>query len=315
MTSIASTLAQAWTTALHAASFIRKDPYPDRGTYGLDEGGRFGLVTEPNSNHCLEWNQGTGWNASPLTTGIVRVLLDLYLPMCNVHAAKPMTVGHLGQSLDGYIATKEGDSMYVSGPENIRHLHRMRALSDAIVVGAETVATDNPRLTTRLVSGNSPTRVVIDPQGRLPRSHAVFSDQSSPTLWVRDQNEHPGQPSVEGVEVIDLPTREGTLDLEALLEALHQRGLYSVFVEGGGKTVSHFLQAGLLDRLQIAVAPMVIGTGRRGITLEGDTALKDCLRPTNRVYRMGNDMLFDMDMGRVNNDRPCDEINGLDRIL
>ena len=306
-----SPLTQAWATILKAALLIRNSPNLDRGSYGLDSRGQFDVVPRTESNHYLDWIPGTGWCASELTTGIVRDLFDLYLPLCNIHANNPMTIGHLGQSLDGFIATRGGDSMYVSGPENIVHLHRMRALCDAIIVGAETVANDNPRLTTRLVRGESPTRVVIDPRGRLSPSSTVFSDPSAPTLWIRQEHGRDTERSLPGVDVITIPTRGSTLDLEALLLELHQRGLNSVFVEGGGATVSHFVRSGLLNRLQIAVAPVVIGSGRRGVALQGDTPLKDCLRPKTRLYRMGEDMLFDLDLDCTNTKRTFDDSNSL----
>src|SRR6266404_4253948 len=76
-----------------------------------------------------------------------RSLVDLYLPICAATAARPITVGHLGQSLDGFIATHAGESRFVTGQENVLHSHRLRALCDAVVVGAGTVAADDPRLT------------------------------------------------------------------------------------------------------------------------------------------------------------------------
>src|SRR5213078_3711770 len=109
---------------------------------------------------------------------------DLYLPICRASAAQPMTIGHLGQSVDGFIATHAGESRWVTGPENILHLHRLRALCDVVVVGAGTVAADDPQLTTRLVSGPNPLRVVLDPGRRLNASHRVFSDESAETLYI-----------------------------------------------------------------------------------------------------------------------------------
>jgi len=113
---------------------------------------------------ALAWRPESGWEVLLPPGDPAHALIDLYLPICSATVARPITVGHLGQSIDGFIATHAGESQFVTGEENIRHLHRMRALCDAVIVGAGTVAHDDPRLTTRLVSGASPLRVVIDPR-------------------------------------------------------------------------------------------------------------------------------------------------------
>jgi riboflavin-specific deaminase-like protein len=188
----------------------------------------------------------------------------------------------------------------------------MRALCDAIVVGAETVARDDPRLTTRLVEGNNPVRVVLDPRRRLPPDHRVFTDGEARTLVVHASA---GGDAVTrgwgGAEAVSVPARgkgDG-LALAAVLAELHGRALRRVFVEGGGVTVSAFLEAGLLDRLQVAIAPVIIGDGRRGIRLPPRESMGDCLRPSVRVFRMGSDILFDCEPTR-GEERPPDEIAG-----
>ena len=168
-------------------------------------------------------------------------------------------------------------------------------------------------LTTRLVSGDNPIRVVMDPHARLSCSHAVFTDATTRTLLVRDEKADAARQCSIGAEVIRLPLRDKKFDLTALLSTLRQRGLYSVFVEGGGTTVSRFLECGLLERLQIAVAPLVIGSGRPGVRLEGDIALKNCLRPMSRLYRMGRDMLFDLELAHSSGERTSDE--DFERVL
>src|SRR5512138_1083864 len=227
-------------------------------------------------------------------------ILDLYLPVCSATTDRPITVGHLGQSLDGFIATHAGESRYVTGQENIVHLHRLRALCDAVVVGARTVAADDPRLTTRLVEGPNPLRVIIDPARRLDPTYRVFTDQEADTLYVcarslvKPEERRFGCAAIVGVD--DHPDGPGSANVAALVGMLRARGCSRIFIEGGGVTVSMFLEANLLDRLHMTVAPLIIGDGRPAIRLPARALLDDCHRPSYRVFRMGGDVLFDCDL-------------------
>jgi riboflavin biosynthesis pyrimidine reductase len=93
-----------------------------------------------------------------------------------------------------------------------------------------------------------------------------------------------------------VPLFGGRLRLDVLLHELGERGLKSVLVEGGGATVSTFLEAGLLDRLHLAIAPLITGDGRPGLTLAARDRIAECLRPAHRVFAMGGDVLFDCDL-------------------
>ena len=245
----------------------------------------------------LAWWPGRGWECRLPADDARRELLNLYLPICSATLAHPLTIGHLGQSLDGFIATPSGDSQFVTGDDNLVHVHRMRALCDAVVVGAGTIAADDPQLTTRHVPGPNPLRVVIDPGRRLEPVFKVFTDQQAPTLYVcgrarlSPDESHVGAASVAAID-------EGGPGREAaqVMGLLRARGCARVLVEGGGVTVSAFLEADLLDRLQIAIAPVLIGEGRPAIRLAPQALLRDCRRPAYRVYRMGGDVLFDCDL-------------------
>jgi riboflavin-specific deaminase-like protein len=240
---------------------------------------------------------GAGWQSTLPASAPQAALVDLYLPICAGTATRPLTVGHLGQSLDGFIATPSGDSQFVTGEENLRHMHRMRALSDAVIVGAGTVAADDPQLTTRQVSGPSPLRVVIDPMRRLAPTYRVFHDEAAPTLYVCGRGRlGRGEHFVGAADVLGVHEGPGGLDLAELVDHLRGRGCARLFVEGGGVTVSAFLAAGLLDRLHVAVAPFLIGAGRPAIRLPAPDLLRECARPRHRVFRMGTDVLFDCDM-------------------
>ena len=257
------------------------------------------VVEAGHPDAVIAWRPHAGFELLLPADDPRRAMIDLYLPICSATHANPITVGHLGQSLDGFIATHSGESQYVTGEENILHLHRMRALCDAVVVGAGTVAADDPQLTTRHVSGPSPLRVVLDPTRRLAEHYKVFTDDSAVTLYVcakslaRDGRDA-RRPRRRSSALDEGP--DG-VDVGAVLRELRARGCHRIFVEGGGVTVSMFLEANLLDRLQIAIAPLLIGDGRPAIRLPPRTALSDCHRPRYRVFRMGADVLFDCEIG------------------
>lgn len=252
---------------------------------------RVHLVGSP--DRWLEVGRSGAWQASHAVTDGARGVLDLYLPL---QTADVFVVGQLGQSLDGRIATEGGASRFVTGPEDVKRLHRLRALVDAVIVGANTVELDDPQLTVRAVEGDDPVRVILDPSGRLGRDRRVFVDGRSRTIVVRRASGGGGEATVARDEILVSPTATGDLDVRAILDALGAQGLGRVLVEGGGVTVSRFLQAGALDRLHITVAPLVIGSGRSSLTLDPITALDQALRPPCRHFRLGKDVLFDLDL-------------------
>jgi riboflavin-specific deaminase-like protein len=258
------------------------------------------------SDVVLAWCPDRGWRSAIDSADPLVQLLDLYLPLCSATCRRPVAIGHLGQSLDGFIATESGDSQFVTGHANVVHMHWLRGLCDAIVVGAGTVAADDPQLTTRLVPGPHPLRVIFDPSRRLTAEFRVFSDSAAPTLYVcLDEHVCEGETHVGAAQVVGLPESVPGGAPAALLQLLRARGCARVFVEGGGVTVSAFLEAGLLDRLHLAVAPVIIGNGRPAIRLRPPTQLRDCLRPSYRVFRMGGDVLFDCDLRATAESEPA----------
>ncbi len=289
---------RSWAAVLAIAQGRYPETRDAMARYGLDSEGSLVAVAADSPDAVLQWQPLRGWTACERAGPVAAAMLDLYLPVCAATEQSPVVVGHLGQSLDGFIALKSGDSDYVTGPANILHLHRMRALCDAVVVGAETVSADDPELTARHAGGRNPTRIVIDPTRRLAPSHGVFTDNAASTVVVCDEA-YADRDGAAAANVVGVPSDESGLDLGALLDALRARSLYSVFVEGGGKTVSAFLERGLLDRLQIAIAPIVIGRGRPGLTLAPRERIDDCLRLAPQYYAMGGDVLCDCDLRSV----------------
>jgi len=219
-------------------------------------------------------------------------LLALYAPLLAGDGAETLVIGHVGQSLDGQIATRTGASRYITGGENLTHIHRLRAMVDAVVVGASTVEFDDPQLTTRLVSGKSPVRVVIDPNLRLPFDRRVFNDGAVTTLVVC-ADDAPGIRSPHPAELVPIARNGHYLPPLAIADALRRRGLKRVLVEGGGVTVSRFIEARALDRLHVTIGPLFMGSGRPGIVLPGIDRVDQALRPVTRRFELGEDVLFD----------------------
>jgi len=295
---------EAWAIVLAAANEAERAAQLDdvaafaAPDTAANEDGLLRRVAVGDRDAAVEWRPGAGWKLVLPVDDSRHALIDLYLPICSATFERPMTVGHLGQSLDGFIATHAGESQYVTGEENIRHLHRMRAWCDAVVVGAGTVAADDPQLTTRHVSGPSPVRVVLDPTRRLADHYRVFNDDSADTLYVCGRSyAGEAETSFGRATMVAVDDSAAGLDVTEVLRLLRARGCHRIFVEGGGVTVSMFLEANLLDRLQIAIAPLLIGDGRPAIRLPPPTALSDCHRPRYRVFRMGADVLFDCELG------------------
>ena len=219
---------------------------------------------------------------------------ELFGPLRAVKPGDVMAVGQLGQSLDGRVATPTGHSHYINGPAGLAHLHRLRALVDAVVIGIGTAVADDPQLTVRRVSGPQPVRVVIDPRGRLPENARLLGSDGVRRILLTESGVRPKLP--EGVEIIGLPQSGGQIEPAAILTALAERGLRRILIEGGADTVSRFLAAGCLDRLHVVVAPIVLGSGRVGLNLPPIERADQALRAPMHVHRLDDEVLFDCDL-------------------
>ncbi len=276
---------------------IRAAPRP------LDASGAWRLVLAardggPGRHGPLALADDGGWQCGGAVSPEAQAIFDLYMPLlaADTRRARPWVVALLGQSLDGRIATLSGHSHFVNCDAALAHLHRMRALCDAVLVGAGTVALDDPKLNVRRCEGRSPLRVILDPDARAPASRNVFRDKRAPTLVLRAEGA--ADAPAGDAEIAYVPRGDdGGIDIAKALELLAVRGLRRVLVEGGGRTVSRFLEAKCVDRLQLAIAPMVIGSGRPSIALPPIETLADALRPPTRRVALGADMLFECRLG------------------
>jgi diaminohydroxyphosphoribosylaminopyrimidine deaminase / 5-amino-6-(5-phosphoribosylamino)uracil reductase len=205
-----------------------------------------------------------------------------------------VVVGQIGQSIDGRIATVTGHSKYINGPAGLQHLHQLRALVDAVLVGIGTAVADDPQLTVRRVAGPSPARIVLDPKGRLSPHARVLTDDGIRRLVIVARGVRPRLPA--GVEIVEVPAPGGEVAPAAILAALAQRGFGRILIEGGAHTVSRFIAAGCLDRLHVVVAPIILGAGPSGVTLTPIDRADQALKAPMRTHFLGEEVLCDCDL-------------------
>jgi riboflavin-specific deaminase-like protein len=268
-------------------------PLTARTGFRVSPDGRVGRVPEVEAWVWVDPSAEPGFGSIEVLSPAVERLFKLFLPLCFEFAGKRLAIGHLGQSLDGQIATSSGASRYVTGPENLQHVHRLRALCDAVVVGKNTLERDDPQLTTRLVPGRNPVRVVIDPHLRALAERRLFLDGAAPTWVVCSHTASLRAPLPSGVELVRLHAEAERLAPRAILDALAERGQSWVLVEGGGVTVSRFIEARALDRLHLAIAPVILGRGRAGLELPAVDEIAHALRLRATRFELGDDVLFD----------------------
>jgi riboflavin-specific deaminase-like protein len=211
-------------------------------------------------------------------------------PLSEAEPGRPLVIAQLGQSLDGRIATPTGASKYINGPIALDFLHHLRARVDAVVVGVGTVIADDPQLTVRRVPGRSPARVVIDPNGRMPKTAKCLTPDGAPVYVIQS----PGNCDSCPGEAIPVPSGPAGIDPFDIITALRAKEMHRILIEGGAATISRFVAARALDRLYLLVAPVLIGSGKAGLELPPIAELSEALRPSTRSHVLdGGDVLFD----------------------
>lgn len=190
--------------------------------------------------------------------------------LLRVRAGRPLFHLKLASSLDGRIATASGESKWITGEGARADGHRLRAVHDAILVGAGTVAADDPELTCRLpgLGAYSPVRIVLDSKAGLAESSKLATTARQVPVWLLCTNAAPADKRRglhgAGVEIIEVAaTGNGRVDVAAAAQALGQRGLTRVLVEGGGQVAAAFLKARLVDRITSYRAGLVLGADGR----------------------------------------------------
>jgi len=210
-----------------------------------------------------------------------------------VTSGLPLVTCKAAVSLDGKVAAAGGDGRWISGVESRRRGHAMRAVADAVMVGAGTVRRDDPELTVRLVEGRDPARVVVSSAGDLPRDCRLLATAAAvrTIVLVRDVDAAVGRAlEAKGAEVVTM----GAGGLRTGLRALADRGLLDILCEGGPGLTASLLAQGLVDRLAVFVAPLLVGRGAPDLlAAPAVTSLADALRVTDVTWEtVGDDLLL-----------------------
>lgn len=220
-----------------------------------------------------------------------------------VRYKRPFVVLKLAATLDGRLATRTGDARWVTGPEARARVHQLRHQLDAIMVGAGTVAVDDPQLTTRLEvgEGKDPIRIILDTALRLPADRKIFNLSSSAPTWLVCGPDVGAPEAVDamqakGVKVLQTPLKNGRIDLNALMETLGAKGVTSLLIEGGGRLAGSALANDIVDKCVFFYAPKILG-GDDGVPMFGGTGpelMRDALGLDQvSVSRVGDDIIVE----------------------
>jgi diaminohydroxyphosphoribosylaminopyrimidine deaminase / 5-amino-6-(5-phosphoribosylamino)uracil reductase len=214
----------------------------------------------------------------------------------------PFVTVKFAASLDGKIATRSGDSKWITGETARKLVHHMRYISDAVMTGANTVIADDPLLTVRLsdkggTTRKQPLRIIVDGQGRTPPTSRIFGEPGK-TILVVGTHLPPRQKiryQEAGAELLELPSDEGVIDLADLLQILGKRQITSILVEAGGILLGSLLDNHLVDKVVAFLAPMIIGgeEARPAVAGKGVNRLADSARLKQlKVERLGEDIMI-----------------------
>lgn len=216
---------------------------------------------------------------------------------------KPFVVMKYAMSLDGKIATANGDSRWISNEKSRRYVQKLRKQYSAIMVGAGTIISDNPQLTKRIPGGNNPLRIICDSQLRIPLSaNVVKTAQNFPTL-IATTSPHNCPKSLAlqkaGCQVVSLPHQHGKVDLQALTNYLGEKNIDSVLLEGGGTLNESALKQGIVNKALVFIAPKLIGGQASKTPVEGlgvSEISQAYPLKRKRIRHFGEDILLEMEV-------------------
>lgn len=220
----------------------------------------------------------------------------------HVTTGLPFVMAKFAMSLDGKIATKTGDSKWITREEARKYAHALRHTVDAIMVGVNTIVADNPHLTARGCGGkggigkDQPIRLIVDSKGRVPLNAHIFEPPGKVLLAVVAPFDSAKKEKFAqvGAEVVELPARESDVDIVELLKLLGKREIVTVLVEGGGKVLGSLFDRHLVDKVLAFISPIIIGgSGATSVAGNGVDNIANALRLSRvDIKSFGDDILI-----------------------
>ncbi len=211
----------------------------------------------------------------------------LYILVPILRKNKKLVIAQIGQSIDGRIALNNGNSHYINNPKSIIYLHCLRSISDAIVVGSNTIKKDDPLLTTRKIKGTNPKRIIIDGSLSLNNKYKIFNDGNENIIFTKSNKNI----RLNNSTIIRLKEKNFTKNLITQIKKLKYK---NILVEGGSKTISELINNKYIDILQFMISPILIGSGINSLNLKEISNLNKAIRPKHNFNELDNEIIVNL---------------------
>ena len=212
-------------------------------------------------------------------------ILNILLPILRKN--KKLVIAQIGQSIDGRIALNNGNSHYINNPKSIIYLHCLRSISDAIIVGSNTIKKDDPLLTTRKIKGTNPKRIIIDGSLSLNNKYKIFNDGNENIIFTKSNKNI----RLNNSTIIRLKEKNFTKNYITQIKKLKYK---NILVEGGSKTISELINNKYIDILQFMIAPILIGSGINSLNLKEISNLNKAIRPKHNFNELENEIIVNL---------------------
>ena len=212
-------------------------------------------------------------------------ILNILVPILRKN--KKLVIAQIGQSIDGRIALNNGNSHYINNPNSIIYLHCLRSISDAIIVGSNTIKKDDPLLTTRKIKGTNPKRIIIDGSLSLNDKYKIFNDGNENIIFTKSNKNI----RLNNSTIIRLKEKNFTKNLITQIKKLKYK---NILVEGGSKTISELINNKYIDILQFMIAPILIGSGINSLNLKEISNLNKAIRPKSNFNELENEIIVNL---------------------